>query len=84
MLDFQGVKIGISSDGIGTKIEVAERTGVYHTLGYDLMAMIVDDLVTTGFEPTNLSNIIDVDVLERVLNINGLGAVLTICLRRWK
>lgn len=76
MLDFQGVKIGISSDGIGTKIEVAERTGVYHTLGYDLMAMIVDDLVTAGFEPTNLSNIIDVDVLERVLNVNGLGAVL--------
>ena len=64
MLDFQGVNIGISSDGIGTKIELAERTGIYHTLGFDLMAMIIDDLVAGGFEPTTLSNIIDVDVLD--------------------
>jgi len=64
MLDFNGVKIGISSDGIGTKIELAERTGIYDTLGYDLMAMVVDDLATAGFEPTNISNIIDADVLD--------------------
>ncbi len=64
MLDFHGVKIGISSDGIGTKIEVAERTGIYNTLGYDLVAMTVDDLINSGFEPTNISNIIDVDVLD--------------------
>ena len=64
MLDFQGTKIGISSDGIGTKIELAERTGIYQTLGYDLMAMVVDDLVAGGFEATNISNILDVDVLD--------------------
>ena len=64
MLDFNGTKIGISSDGIGTKIELAERTGVYHTLGYDLMAMVVDDLIAGGFEPSNISNILDVDFLD--------------------
>jgi phosphoribosylformylglycinamidine cyclo-ligase len=64
MLDFYGTKLGISSDGIGTKIELAERTGIYHTLGYDLMAMVVDDLVAGGFEPTNISNILDVDFLD--------------------
>ncbi len=64
LLDFNGVKIGISSDGIGTKIEVAERTGIYHTLGFDLMAMIVDDLAANGIEPTTLSNILDVDFLD--------------------
>jgi phosphoribosylformylglycinamidine cyclo-ligase len=64
MLDFHGTKLGISSDGIGTKIELAERTGIYHTLGYDLMAMVVDDLVTSGFEPTNISNILDVNFLD--------------------
>jgi phosphoribosylformylglycinamidine cyclo-ligase len=64
MLDFHGTNIGISSDGIGTKIELAERTGIYHTLGYDLMAMVVDDLVAGGFEPTNISNILDVDYLD--------------------
>lgn len=64
MLDFNGVKIGISSDGIGTKIEVAERMSIYDTLGYDLIAMVIDDLITTGFEPTNISNIIDVDYMN--------------------
>ncbi|MBD3305148.1 phosphoribosylformylglycinamidine cyclo-ligase [candidate division KSB3 bacterium] len=64
MLDFRGVKLGVASDGIGTKIEVAERVGVYDTLGYDLVAMVVDDLVANGFEPTNISNIIDVDALD--------------------
>jgi phosphoribosylformylglycinamidine cyclo-ligase len=64
MISFGQTKIGISSDGIGTKIELAERTRIYDTLGYDLMAMVVDDLIAGGFEPTNLSNILDVDILD--------------------
>jgi phosphoribosylformylglycinamidine cyclo-ligase len=57
-------RLGISSDGIGTKIEVAERLDKYDTLGYDLVAMTADDLIAAGFVPTNLSNIIDVNRLS--------------------
>jgi phosphoribosylformylglycinamidine cyclo-ligase len=64
MISFGKAKIGISSDGIGTKIELAERTGIYHTLGFDLVAMVADDLIAGGFEPSNLSNILDVDFLD--------------------
>ncbi len=64
MLQFGKTRIGIASDGIGTKIELAERSKIYHTLGYDLLAMVVDDLVAGGFEPTNISNIIDVNLLD--------------------
>lgn len=64
MISFDSLRIGISSDGIGTKIELAERTRIYNTLGHDLMAMVVDDLVCGGFVPTNISNIIDVDKLD--------------------
>ena len=64
MIYFNGVKIGISSDGIGTKIEMAERTGIYDTLGFDLVAMTVDDLTVNGFVPTSFSNILDVDILD--------------------
>lgn len=71
MLQFGDQRIGIASDGIGTKIELAERTGIYDTLGFDLVAMVADDLATAGFEPTNISNIIDVDKLDRA-TINGL------------
>ena len=64
IMDFGGMRLGISSDGIGTKIELAERTGVYNTLGFDLVAMVADDLITSGIEPVNFSNILDVDFLD--------------------
>ncbi|SDX84308.1 AIR synthase-related protein [Hymenobacter psychrophilus] len=61
---FGNERLGIGSDGIGTKIEVAERLDRYDTLGYDLIAMVADDLIVAGFVPTNLSNIIDVNTLD--------------------
>ncbi|MCF6366762.1 MAG: AIR synthase-related protein [Bacteroidales bacterium] len=64
LLIFGKERIGIGSDGIGTKAELAERTGIYDTLGYDLVAMVADDLAAMGFEPTNLSNVIDVDYID--------------------
>jgi len=64
ILQFPGCRLGISSDGIGTKIELAERTGIYNTIGFDLVAMVVDDLAANGLEATNISNIIDVDHLD--------------------
>ncbi len=71
LLIFGKERIGIGSDGIGTKAELAERTGIYDTLGYDLVAMVADDLAAMGFEPTNLSNVIDVDYLDKDI-INDL------------
>ncbi len=65
LLIFGNERIGIGSDGTGTKAEIAERTQIYETLGYDLVAMVADDLAAAGFEPTNLSNVIDVDYLDK-------------------
>ncbi|MCO4820718.1 MAG: hypothetical protein KC469_01530 [Flavobacteriaceae bacterium] len=76
MLQFGNQRIGIGSDGIGTKIELAERTEIYNTLGFDLVAMVADDLATAGFEPTSISNIIDVNQLDREV-INELMKGLT-------
>ena len=56
--------IVITSDGIGTKVEIAERMKRYETLGFDLVAMVVDDLVAGGARPVALSNILDVDRLD--------------------
>lgn len=64
VMDFGGVRIAMTSDGIGTKTEIAERTGIYDTLGWDLVAMVVDDLAANGIEPVNLTNILDVDRLD--------------------
>ena len=40
-----------STDGVGTKIEIAEMMNDHKSIGIDLVAMCVNDLITTGAEP---------------------------------
>jgi phosphoribosylformylglycinamidine cyclo-ligase len=40
-----------STDGVGTKAMIAQATGRFDTIGLDLVAMCVDDLVCQGAEP---------------------------------
>ncbi|MGP4016809.1 phosphoribosylformylglycinamidine cyclo-ligase [Saccharopolyspora sp. 5N708] len=49
-----------STDGVGTKLAVAQALDLHDTVGIDLVAMVVDDLVVCGAEPVFLQDYIAV------------------------
>lgn len=59
-----GARIASTTDGVGTKVEIAERTRIYDTLAFDLVAMVVDDLAAAGASPVALTNVLDVDRID--------------------
>ncbi|MFA9444062.1 phosphoribosylformylglycinamidine cyclo-ligase [Egicoccus sp. AB-alg6-2] len=61
------------TDGVGTKVDVARRLDRLDTIGLDLVAMVVDDLVVPGGEPLFFNDYISVGRLdpERVAAIVG-------------
>jgi phosphoribosylformylglycinamidine cyclo-ligase len=50
--------LAASTDGVGTKVAVAQAMDKHDTIGLDLVAMVVDDLVVCGAEPLFLQDYI--------------------------
>jgi phosphoribosylformylglycinamidine cyclo-ligase len=63
--------LATSTDGVGTKTEIARQMGIYDTIGEDLVAMVVDDLVVCGAEPLFMTDYIAVGkvIPERIAAI---------------
>lgn len=59
-----GTLMNIGFDGVGTKMELAERINDHRTIAYDLFAMVCDDAVVRGAEPVLIGSILDVNSLE--------------------
>jgi len=60
-----------STDGVGTKLAVAQAMDTHDTIGIDLVAMVADDLVVTGAEPLFLQDYIAIGKVkpQRVADI---------------
>ena len=54
----------MATDGVGTKAELARVTGLVEGLGYDLLAMVGDDLAAAGATPIALQDYIAVGHLD--------------------
>jgi phosphoribosylformylglycinamidine cyclo-ligase len=73
--------IALSTDGVGTKLLVAERLGRWDTVGIDCVAMNVNDVICVGAEPLAMVDYLavdraDPDVAEAVGKGLGRGAEL--------
>lgn len=48
--------LATSTDGVGTKVAIAQAMDVHDTIGHDLVGMVVDDIVVCGAEPLYMTD----------------------------
>jgi phosphoribosylformylglycinamidine cyclo-ligase len=66
--------IAVGTDGVGSKLIVAEQAGRYDTVGIDCVAMNVNDVVCVGAEPIALLDYLAVEQVDpEVMEAIGVG-----------
>lgn len=71
LLSYKRPLLASSTDGVGTKIVIARALGIHDTIGQDLVAMVVDDIVVCGAKPLVMTDYIACGkvVPERIADI---------------
>ena len=61
---FKNPKIVACTDGVGTKIEIANKLNKFNTIGIDLVAMSVNDLIVQGAKPLFFLDYISINKID--------------------
>jgi phosphoribosylformylglycinamidine cyclo-ligase len=69
--DYRRPQLATSTDGVGTKVAIAQALDIHHTIGHDLVGMVVDDIVVSGAKPLFMTDYIACGrvVPERIADI---------------
>jgi phosphoribosylformylglycinamidine cyclo-ligase len=67
------------TDGVGTKLKVAFLTGVHDTIGFDLVGMCVNDIITTGARPLFFLDYFGTGKLEVGVAENVIKGIAAAC-----
>lgn len=60
----EGMVIVASADGVGTKLDVAKKVGVYDTVGQDLVNHCIDDILVQGARPLFFMDYVGTGILD--------------------
>lgn len=69
----------MSTDGCGTKAEVARQAGLFDGLGYDLVAACIDDLAAAGAVPLALTDYLTVGRLDVAWATQLISSIAAAC-----
>ena len=82
MLDMGEFFLVQNDDGTGSKMELAVAMNRFDTIGYDLLAMVVDDAICTGAEVVSVSNTLDVGYIDTNMIDPLLAGLAKACLEQ--
>lgn len=71
----------MSTDGVGTKLEVARQANAWDGVGFDLVAMCVDDLAAAGARPLGFVDYLAVGSLQPARDRAIVESVAAACLQ---